>query len=103
MVGVRNVRHQLVNGGCYDDRCHPYVNMVFFPFVLPPTVLTLFLGVHNMCLSEETMGTEGWLWFPDLLSTDSTYLLPVLSSLSWLWLVEVGTRTRRPCGVPNAA
>ncbi len=32
---------------------------------------------------------EGMLWFPDLLAIDTTHLLPVLASLSWLWLVEI--------------
>jgi hypothetical protein len=94
MEAEQSLERKAVAAQVLDDtfkkhKCHPFVNMLFFPFVLPPTVLTLFLGVHNLCLSEVAMGEEGCLWFPDLLSCDTTYLLPILASLSWLWLVEI--------------
>lgn len=36
------------------------------------------------------MANEGALWFHDLIAPDPTFLLPVLSAVTWLWVVEAG-------------
>lgn len=55
-----------------------------------PTILSIFGAVHNISMAEPSMAVEGALWFPDLIAVDSTYLLPILSGLTWLWNVELG-------------
>ena len=72
------------------NKCSPWKQCIFFPMVLPPAVLSLFTAVHNLCMTNSDMANEGTLWFPDLISRDDSYLLPILSGLSWLWMVEMG-------------
>lgn len=68
----------------------PWQGALLFPLLMPPVILSLFAAVHDLCLAEPAMATEGALWFRDLVAPDATSLLPILSNLSWLWQVEVG-------------
>jgi len=72
------------------NKCSPWQQCVFFPMVLPTMVLSLFTAVHNLCMTEPDMAQEGTLWFPDLIARDDSYLLPILSGLTWLWQTEMG-------------
>lgn len=72
------------------NQCSPWKQFLAVPVVLPPLILSIFGAIHNLCLVEPTMATEGLWWFPDLISVDSTNLLPILSALTWLWNVELG-------------
>jgi YidC/Oxa1 family membrane protein insertase len=70
--------------------CGPLRNFVV-PLGFPPLVLSFFGAVHNLCVSEPALATEGALWFSDLIEPDPTFLLPILSAVSWLWVVEAGS------------
>lgn len=69
-------------------KANPFGNLSV-PLLFPPIVLTVFGAVHHLCLFEPQMATEGLLWFPDLMATDPTFVLPALSGLTWLWNVEI--------------
>ncbi len=69
----------------------PWQGVLLFPFLLPPTILSVFGAVHNLALSEPKMATEGALWFPDLVARDKTQFLPIISAVTWLWQVEMGS------------
>jgi membrane protein insertase Oxa1/YidC/SpoIIIJ len=70
--------------------CSPWKNMLVFPVLLPPTILSIFGAIYNVSMSTPAMAVEGLAWFPDLLLNDGTYLLPVLSAATWLLNVESG-------------
>ena len=70
--------------------CSPFSQVILFPLIIPPVILTLFGAIHNLCLAGEGMADEGALFFPDLMSPDSTQLLPVASGLTWLLNIEAG-------------
>jgi YidC/Oxa1 family membrane protein insertase len=72
--------------------CSP-LHHLWVPLVFPAVFLSYFGAVHNLCLAESTMATEGTLWFTNLMTADPTYLLPILSSLTWLWTVQLGGGT----------
>jgi len=71
-------------------QCSPLRQCFSFPLVLPATILSVFGAMHNLVLTEASMAVEGLLWFPDLVATDPTRLLPILSALTWLLNVEMG-------------
>lgn len=68
----------------------PWAQTVIFPFLMPGMILSVFGAVHDLCMAEPGMTSGGALWFPDLVAQDSTYLLPIVSALTWLWNVEMG-------------
>jgi YidC/Oxa1 family membrane protein insertase len=70
--------------------CHPMRNFVI-PLGFPPIILSIFLAIHNLTIGEPAMATEGVLWFRDLVEPDPSYLLPILSSVSWLLMVELAS------------
>lgn len=71
-------------------KCSPLRQCFTFPLFLPATILSVFGAMHNLVLTEASMAVEGFLWFPDLVQTDPTRLLPILSALTWLLNVELG-------------
>jgi YidC/Oxa1 family membrane protein insertase len=60
------------------------------PILFPPYFLSWFACVHNQALGNPDLLTGGLLWFVDLTVADPTFLLPVMASLSWLGIVEMG-------------
>lgn len=73
-----------------QHQCSPFKQAIVFPLLLPPTILSIFGAIHNISLSVPSMAHEGLLWFPDLVASDTTNLLPIISGLTWLWNVELG-------------
>lgn len=72
-----------------SQRCHPvFSSDLVVPFAFPIVFLSYFLAVHNLCIGDATLATGGTLWFPDLMSPDPTNLLPIVSGLTWLNVVE---------------
>ena len=69
------------------NECHPLRNLIV-PCLFPPLVLSVFGAVHNLSIAEPSMETGGMLWFKDLVAADPTFVLPTLSGLLWLWVVE---------------
>ena len=86
-AAARDLRALFVRAGA-----SPWVNMLAFPLLLPPLILSLFLAIHDVCLAGDGGGggLDGTLWFPNLMEADGTALLPIASSLTWLANVEMG-------------
>lgn len=82
-VAAAHVHHKLLK----DTECHPLNNFIV-PMLFPPLVLSVFGAVHNLSIAEPSMTTGGALWFKDLVASDPTFLLPTMSGLMWLWVVE---------------
>ncbi|KAF0852873.1 mitochondrial CIV assembly protein Cox18b (Oxa1Lb) [Andalucia godoyi] len=93
-----------------EQKCHPLKN-VLSPLLFAPMFLTIFAAVHRLSdphPSAATAGgvelatqqhpgitTEGMLWFSDLTASDPTFMLPVVSAITWLITIELGLQ-----GVP---
>lgn len=82
-VAAAHAHHKLLK----DTECHPLNNFVV-PMLFPPLVLSVFGAVHNLSIAEPSMTTGGALWFKDLVASDPTFVLPTMSGLMWLWVVE---------------
>eukprot|EP01096_Ripella_sp_DP13-Kostka_P007573 TRINITY_DN2771_c0_g1_i3.p1 TRINITY_DN2771_c0_g1~~TRINITY_DN2771_c0_g1_i3.p1 ORF type:complete len:433 (-),score=140.68 TRINITY_DN2771_c0_g1_i3:124-1422(-) len=82
-VAAAHVHHKLLK----DTECHPLNNFIV-PMLFPPLVLSVFGAVHNLSIAEPSMTTGGALWFKDLVASDPTFVLPTMSGLMWLWVVE---------------
>lgn len=75
--------------------CHPVRSMA--PLLAQaPLFVCFFLAVQRMAVLP-SFESGGALWFTNLAVADSTYGMPVLSSLAFLATVELGS------GVPGAA
>lgn len=71
-------------------KCNPLKGLIF-PLVQAPIFLSFFLGIRKMTtVPVVSMKTGGLLWFPDLTIHDPYYLLPVLTSATFLLNVELG-------------
>lgn len=74
------------------DNCHPFKASVLV-WVQLPLWVSLSLALRNLSLDQSALQSElaagGALWFPDLTSPDSTWILPVCLGLTNLLIVEV--------------
>lgn len=77
-----------------EKKCHPVKNVIS-PFLFPPMFLSLFGAVYDISthIDDESGGV---LWFPDLAVADPTFVLPVLSALSWLATIEMASGEHFP-------
>lgn len=72
----------------YD--CNP-INAMLVPFVQAPFFMSMFFGLRKMPdYFPEELSTGGMWWFKDLTMTDPYYILPSLSALSFLIMIENG-------------
>jgi len=71
-----------------EKKCHPIKNIIS-PFLFPPMFLSLFGAVYDFSVNHPESQGGGAFWFLDLASADPTFVLPVLSALSWLATIEV--------------
>jgi YidC/Oxa1 family membrane protein insertase len=60
------------------------------PLAQIPIFLTMFWTLRHMAEAYPSFHHGGVLWFPDLAVPDATYGLPILTSLSFLAMVELG-------------
>ncbi|KAK0043478.1 mitochondrial inner membrane protein COX18, partial [Biomphalaria pfeifferi] len=82
------------------DNCHPMKNVVTF-WIQIPVFISLSYALRNMVVrtnndlnSENhevlnSLTNEGVAWFPDLVATDATWILPVLVGLVTLINIEI--------------
>ncbi|XP_042372637.1 cytochrome c oxidase assembly protein COX18, mitochondrial [Plectropomus leopardus] len=74
------------------DNCHPFKASVLV-WVQLPLWISLSLALRNLSLDQSALRSElaagGALWFADLTSPDSTWILPVCLGLVNLLIVEV--------------
>uniref|UniRef100_A0AAQ4RZC1 Cytochrome c oxidase assembly factor COX18 n=1 Tax=Gasterosteus aculeatus aculeatus TaxID=481459 RepID=A0AAQ4RZC1_GASAC len=66
------------------DNCHPFKASLLI-WVQLPLWISLSLALRNLSLDQ----SGGALWFPDLTSPDSTWILPICLGLTNLLIVEV--------------
>ncbi|CAH8382831.1 unnamed protein product [Eruca vesicaria subsp. sativa] len=57
-------------------------------FIQGPLFICFFLAIRNMAEKVPSFQTGGALWFTDLTTPDSLYILPVLTALTFLITVE---------------
>uniref|UniRef100_G3PUX4 Cytochrome c oxidase assembly factor COX18 n=1 Tax=Gasterosteus aculeatus TaxID=69293 RepID=G3PUX4_GASAC len=79
------------------DNCHPFKASLLI-WVQLPLWISLSLALRNLSLDQSDskqfvlqtdMASGGALWFPDLTSPDSTWILPICLGLTNLLIVEV--------------
>ncbi|RVW43143.1 Mitochondrial inner membrane protein OXA1 [Vitis vinifera] len=57
-------------------------------FIQGPVFVSFFLGISNMVQKVPSFKTGGALWFTDLTTPDSFYIMPILAGLTFLITVE---------------
>lgn len=75
-------------------KCNPLFNIAS-PILMAPLFLSVWTSVERICLHDPNALVEGLLWFPNLAVPDPTFLLPMLSGLTWLVTIEMGCDTPR--------
>uniref|UniRef100_A0A674MT23 Cytochrome c oxidase assembly factor COX18 n=1 Tax=Takifugu rubripes TaxID=31033 RepID=A0A674MT23_TAKRU len=87
----KHLRH-LVSQLYIRDNCHPFKASLLV-WVQLPLWISLSLALRNLSLNQPAgqcgLTTGGALWFPDLTSPDSTWILPLCLGLTNLLIVEV--------------
>jgi YidC/Oxa1 family membrane protein insertase len=74
---------------------NPLKNMIV-PLAQAPIFISFFIGLRQMANAPvESMRDGGLLWFTDLTVADQFYLLPIITSVTMLATIEVGTDTAR--------
>jgi YidC/Oxa1 family membrane protein insertase len=63
---------------------------VLWPFFQLPIFVSFFMALRGMGDCYPGLATGGAFWFTDLTAADSTYILPVINSLSFLAMLELG-------------
>ncbi|ESQ39291.1 hypothetical protein EUTSA_v10001727mg [Eutrema salsugineum] len=53
-----------------------------------PIFISFFFAIRNMAEKVPSFKTGGTLWFTDLTSADTTYILPLLTAVTFLIMVE---------------
>ncbi|GBG75751.1 hypothetical protein CBR_g20997 [Chara braunii] len=70
-------------------KCSPFSTMMS-AFVQAPLFIGFFLAIRSMASELESFKHGGALWFTDLSTPDPFYILPILSSATFLVNVELG-------------
>ncbi|CAJ1059292.1 cytochrome c oxidase assembly protein COX18%2C mitochondrial isoform X11 [Xyrichtys novacula] len=87
----KNLR-RLVSQLYIRDNCHPFKASLLV-WVQLPLWISLSLALRNLSLDQSALhsglAAGGALWFPDLTTPDSTWILPVSLGLINLLIVEV--------------
>uniref|UniRef100_A0A665TWN9 Cytochrome c oxidase assembly protein COX18, mitochondrial n=1 Tax=Echeneis naucrates TaxID=173247 RepID=A0A665TWN9_ECHNA len=87
----KNLR-RLISQLYVRDNCHPFKASLLV-WVQLPLWISFSLALRNLSLSQSVLQcdltTGGTLWFPDLTSPDSTWILPLCLGLTNLLIVEI--------------
>lgn len=71
-------------------KVNPFKSMIA-PLVQLPIFIGMFFGLKKMPgLFPEELSTGGMYWFVDLTAPDPLYILPVVSAITFLGLIEMG-------------
>ncbi|KAG0317376.1 Mitochondrial inner membrane protein oxa1l [Dissophora globulifera] len=71
--------------------CNP-VKSLLLPLIQAPVMISFYLALRDMAnLPVPQFREGGTLWFTDLTIADPTYALPVISSLGFLAIMELGS------------
>ena len=66
------------------------VRSIIFPFIQIPMFISVFFGLRQIGDHLPGIATGGTLWFTDLSATDVLYIFPVLNSMTFLIMIEIG-------------
>jgi YidC/Oxa1 family membrane protein insertase len=78
-----------------EKQVNPLKNMIV-PLAQAPLFISFFIGLRQMANAPvESMREGGLFWFVDLTVPDQFYLLPIITSLTMLATIEVGTDSAR--------
>lgn len=78
-----------------EKNVNPLKNMIV-PLAQAPIFISFFIGLRQMANAPvESMREGGLWWFTDLTVADPYYLLPVITSITMLATIEVGTDSAR--------
>ena len=66
------------------------VRSIIFPLIQIPMFISVFFGLRQIGDHLPGIATGGTLWFTDLSATDVFYIFPVLNSMSFLIMIEIG-------------
>ena len=74
-----------------EKKINPLKNMLV-PLVQAPIFISFFIGLRQMANTPvESMRDGGLFWFTDLTVSDPYYLLPIITSITMLATIELGT------------
>jgi YidC/Oxa1 family membrane protein insertase len=74
-----------------EKKVNPLKNMIV-PLAQAPLFVSFFIGLRQMANTPvESMRDGGLFWFTDLTVPDQFFLLPIITSLTMLATIEVGT------------
>ncbi|XP_053734270.1 cytochrome c oxidase assembly protein COX18, mitochondrial [Synchiropus splendidus] len=80
------------------DNCHPFKASLLV-WVQLPMWISLSLALRNLSLDQSARHSDlavgGALWFPDLTTPDSTWIIPVCLGLTNLLIIEIFSLQRR--------
>ncbi|ORX77948.1 hypothetical protein K493DRAFT_275232 [Basidiobolus meristosporus CBS 931.73] len=80
------------------------IKMLALPLMQAPVMLSFFFALRDMAqLPVPQFQTGGIAWFTDLTAADPYYILPVLSGLGFLTILELGSEAGTNVGQPNNA
>lgn len=78
-----------------EKNVNPLKNMIV-PLAQAPLFISFFIGLRQMANAPVASMKEGGLWwFADLTVPDQFYLLPIITTLTMLATIEVGTDSAR--------
>lgn len=78
-----------------EKELNPFKN-VLVPLAQAPLFISFFIGLRQMANAPvESMRDGGLFWFTDLTVPDQFFLLPIITSLTMLATIELGTDSAR--------
>lgn len=78
-----------------EKQVNPLKNMIV-PLAQAPLFISFFIGLRQMANAPvESMKEGGLWWFTDLTVSDPYYLLPIITSVTMLATIEIGTDSAR--------
>jgi len=84
-------------------QCNPF-KALLVPLLQAPIFMSMFFALQKMPLYyEEELSTSGILWFTNLAAPDPYHILPVLSAVSFLAIMELGKEQMMASSVNNPA
>merc|ERR1712004_79291 len=94
-------------GGELQDYMSRYkinpIKNLYVPLAQGPIFVSVFIGLRKMAnLPVESMTTGGILWFTDLTIPDPFYIMPVLTTFTFLLTLELGVDGARAANMSHA-
>lgn len=66
------------------------VRAMLWPLSQFPVFIAFFMALRDMGVHYPGFATGGMFWFTDLTAPDTTFILPIFNSLSFLLMIELG-------------